>query len=199
MWANIKLTITINILTCNITRHITRWHFARQGDKPVINVFCFLITFSGSMESMQVLRGAVRNQFMLLIKFKDQVSLVLFCNQVILLIRFKDQVSLVLFCNQFMLLIRFKDQVSLVLFCNQFMLLIKLKDRVSLVLFWRWCETQHSSSDAGRNSSVVRAPHSWLKGCGFKSLQENVLHQGQLSVLTLILVSVPSLFYHSNA
>ena len=26
------------------------------------------------MESMQVLRGAVRNQFMLLIKFKDQVS-----------------------------------------------------------------------------------------------------------------------------
>ena len=160
MWANIKLTITINILTCNITRHITRWHFARQGDKPVINVFCFLITFSGSMESMQVLRGAVRNQFMLLIKFKDQVSLFLFC--------------------------------------NQFMLLIKLKDRVSLVLFWRWCETQHSSSDAGRNSSVVRAPHLWLKGCGFKSLQENVLHQGQLSVLTLILVSIPSLFYHSN-
>ena len=97
MWANIKLTITINILTCNITRHITRGHFARQGDKPVINVFCFLITFSGSMESMQVLRGAVRNQFMLLIKFKDQVSLVLFCNQFMLLIKFKDQVSLVLF------------------------------------------------------------------------------------------------------
>ena len=39
------------------------------------------------------------------------------------------------------------------------------------------------------DSSVVRAPGSWSKGCGFKSLlerRENFLLQGQLSVLTLI-------------
>ena len=44
------------------------------------------------------------------------------------------------------------------------------------------------------NSSVARAPDSWLKGLGFESLLErrdNFLLQGQLSVLTLILVSVP--------
>ena len=39
----------------------------------------------------------------------------------------------------------------------------------------------------GRDSSVVRALDSWLKGRGFKSVlerQENVLLQGRLSVLT---------------
>ena len=42
--------------------------------------------------------------------------------------------------------------------------------------------------------SVVRAPDSWSKGRGFESLQEwreNFLLQGQLSVLTVISVSVP--------
>ena len=39
------------------------------------------------------------------------------------------------------------------------------------------------------DSSVVKALDSWLKGCGFKSLQENFLLQRQLSVLTLILVT----------
>ena len=43
------------------------------------------------------------------------------------------------------------------------------------------------------DSSVVRAPDSWLKGRDFESLQErreNFLPQGRLSVLTLISVSV---------
>ena len=43
-------------------------------------------------------------------------------------------------------------------------------------------------------SSVVRAPDSWLKDRGFKSLLEqldNFLLQDKLSVLTLILVSIP--------
>ena len=47
------------------------------------------------------------------------------------------------------------------------------------------------------NSSVVRAPDSQSKGPGFKSRQEwwmNFLLQGQLSVLTLILVSNPPPF-----
>ena len=47
----------------------------------------------------------------------------------------------------------------------------------------------------GGDSSVVRAPDSWLKGRGFESLlerRENFLLQGRLSVLTLISVSVPS-------
>ena len=46
----------------------------------------------------------------------------------------------------------------------------------------------------GGDSSVVRALDLWLKGCGFESLQEwkeNFLLWGQLSLLTLILVSVP--------
>ena len=50
-----------------------------------------------------------------------------------------------------------------------------------------------------RNSSVVRAPDSWSKGHGFKSLQEwqeNYLLQ--ICVLTFILVSVPP-SYHSSA
>ena len=51
------------------------------------------------------------------------------------------------------------------------------------------------------DSSVVRAPDSWLKGRGFESLQErreNFLLQGQLSVLTLISVSVPPPCYRSS-
>ena len=47
---------------------------------------------------------------------------------------------------------------------------------------------------AERDSSVVRASDSWSKGPGFESRQErreNFLLQGQLSVLTLISVSVP--------
>ena len=53
----------------------------------------------------------------------------------------------------------------------------------------------------GGDSSVVRAPDSWLKGRGFESLlerRENFLLQGRLSVLTLILVSVPPPCYHSS-
>ena len=48
---------------------------------------------------------------------------------------------------------------------------------------------------------MVQAPASWLKGHGFKSLQErweNFLLQGQLSVLTLILVYVPPSSYCSS-
>ena len=53
----------------------------------------------------------------------------------------------------------------------------------------------------GRDSSVVRAPDSRLKGRGFKSLleqRENYLLQGWLSVLTLISVSVPPPCYRSS-
>ena len=53
----------------------------------------------------------------------------------------------------------------------------------------------------GGDSSVVRAPDSWLKGRGFESLlerRENFLLQGRLSVLTLISVSVPPPCYHSS-
>ena len=51
------------------------------------------------------------------------------------------------------------------------------------------------------SGSVVRVPDSRLKGCGFESLQEqreNFILQGQLSVLTLISVSVPPLRYCSS-
>ena len=50
-------------------------------------------------------------------------------------------------------------------------------------------------------SSVVRVLDSWSKGRWFESLQEqheNFLLQGQLSVLTLISVSVPPLCYRSS-
>ena len=52
-----------------------------------------------------------------------------------------------------------------------------------------------------KDSSVVRAPDSLLKDSGFKSLQEwgvNFLLLGQLSVLTLILVSIPLTCYCSG-
>ena len=51
------------------------------------------------------------------------------------------------------------------------------------------------------DSSVVRALDSWSKGRRFESLQErqeNFLLQGQLSVLTLISVSVPPPCYRSS-
>ena len=54
--------------------------------------------------------------------------------------------------------------------------------------------TEPSPWQGSGDSSVVRVPDSWLKGCGFESLQErreNFLLQGQLCVLTLISVSVP--------
>ena len=53
----------------------------------------------------------------------------------------------------------------------------------------------------GGNSSVVRAPDSWLKGRGFESLlerRENFLLQGRLSVLTLISIPVPPPCYRSS-
>ena len=58
-----------------------------------------------------------------------------------------------------------------------------------------------SNGRGGGDSSVVRAPDSWLKGRGFESLlerRENFLLQGRLSVLTLISVSVPPPCYHSS-
>ena len=51
------------------------------------------------------------------------------------------------------------------------------------------------------DSSVVRAPDSWSKGRGFKSLlerRENFLLRGRLSVLTLTSVSVPPPCYRSS-
>ena len=51
------------------------------------------------------------------------------------------------------------------------------------------------------DSSVIRTPDSWLNGREFESLQEqraNFLLQGQLSVLTLISVSVPPPYYCSS-
>ena len=59
-------------------------------------------------------------------------------------------------------------------------------------------QTKHNNNNNNNNrggdSSVVRAPDSWLKSRGFESLQEwwvNFLLQGRLSVLTLISVSIP--------
>ena len=52
-----------------------------------------------------------------------------------------------------------------------------------------------------QDSSVVRVLDLWSKGRGFKSLQEwreNFLLWGQISVLTLILVSVPPPCYRSS-
>ena len=51
------------------------------------------------------------------------------------------------------------------------------------------------------DSLVVRAPDLWSKGRGFESLlgrRENFLFQGQLSMLTLISVSVPPPCYRSS-
>ena len=71
-----------------------------------------------------------------------------------------------------------------------------------LVLMRRYILTgRHLHTVGGGDSSVVRAPDSWLKGRGFESLlerRENFLLQGRLSVLTLISVSVPPPCYHSS-
>ena len=70
-------------------------------------------------------------------------------------------------------------------------------DVQNLKLFWPLLKLSfkvRSSLSGGGDSSVVRAPDSWLKGRGFESLlerRENFLLQGRLSVLTLISVSVP--------
>ena len=61
---------------------------------------------------------------------------------------------------------------------------------------WSWSWFQHHNSSTtspphilgSMDSSVVRVPDSWIKGCRFKSLpkrRETFLLQGQLSVLTL--------------
>ena len=63
------------------------------------------------------------------------------------------------------------------------------------------CPAKSLFDSGSRDSSVVRASDSWLKGCGFKSLQErreNFLLHGQLSVLILISVSVPPPCYRSS-
>ena len=63
------------------------------------------------------------------------------------------------------------------------------------------CTFRNSFHIGGGDSSVVRAPDSWLKGRGFESLLErrgNFLLQGRLSVLTLISVSVPPPCYRSS-
>ena len=65
----------------------------------------------------------------------------------------------------------------------------------------RYKKATVSQLQGGGDSSVVRAPDSWLKGRGFESLlerRENFLLQGRLSVLTLISVSVPPPCYHSS-
>ena len=65
----------------------------------------------------------------------------------------------------------------------------------------RIADTISDMTMRGRDSSVVRAPNSWLKGRGFESPQErreNFLLQGRLSVLTLISVSVPPPCYRSS-
>ena len=75
--------------------------------------------------------------------------------------------------------------------------------------FWWWqCSDRYIISlsplppyGGGGDSSVARAPDSWLKGRGFESLlerRENFLLQGRLSVLTLISVSVPPPCYRSS-
>ena len=68
-------------------------------------------------------------------------------------------------------------------------------------LFWLCFGSLLCNGLRDGDSSVVRAPDSWLKGRGFESLQEqreNFLLQGQLSVLTLISVSVPPPCYCSS-
>ena len=62
-------------------------------------------------------------------------------------------------------------------------------------------ESKPDMKHGERSSSMVRAPDSWWEGRGFESRQErreNVLLLDQLSVLTLISVSIPSPCYHSS-
>ena len=69
-------------------------------------------------------------------------------------------------------------------------------ERTVNVLSALYARTKSKPHWGSGDISVVRAPDSWLKGRGFESLQEqweNFLLQGQLSVRTLILVSVRTL------
>ena len=70
-------------------------------------------------------------------------------------------------------------------------------------LNWYKCIVLQSREIGGSgDSSVVRAPDSWSKLRGFESwheLRENFLLQGQLSVLTLVSVSVPPPSTHPTA
>ena len=59
------------------------------------------------------------------------------------------------------------------------------------------CTAHPTETQICGDSSVVRAPVSWSKGCGFELWQENLFLHGQLSVLTLILVFVPQLVLHT--
>ena len=66
---------------------------------------------------------------------------------------------------------------------------------------WSQKRTSFHHQKAAGASSVVGALDSWLKGRGFKSQQmwpDNLFVRVQLSVLTLILVSVPPLCYRSS-
>ena len=71
--------------------------------------------------------------------------------------------------------------------------------KISLILYS--LKSLRYITQRGGDSSVVRAPDSWLKGRGFESLlerRESFLLQGRLSVLTLISVPVPPPCYHSS-
>ena len=83
--------------------------------------------------------------------------------------------------------------------CVSQLVKLHLHMQLELGLYLLFCCLQ--LREGGGDSSVVRAPDSWLKGRGFESLlerRENFLLQGRLSVLTLISVSVPPPCYHSS-
>ena len=61
-----------------------------------------------------------------------------------------------------------------------------------------WLLKSNDCLSGSGDNSVVRAPSSWLKGPRFEERRENCLLQGQLSVLTLISVSVPPPCYCSS-
>ena len=66
---------------------------------------------------------------------------------------------------------------------------------------WSQKRTSFHQQEAAGASSVVGALDSWLKGHGFKSQQmwpDNLFLHVQLSVPTLILVSIPPLCYRSS-
>ena len=66
--------------------------------------------------------------------------------------------------------------------------------KASHLNWYKFVVLQSREIGGSGESSVVRAPDSWSKRRGFESwheLRENFLLQGQLSVLTLISVSVP--------
>ena len=61
-----------------------------------------------------------------------------------------------------------------------------------------WNTQTHTKVSAGIAPQWLRALNSWSKGHRFKSQQEHFLLQGQLSVLTLISVSIPPPYYLSS-